>query len=134
MKTLTAITLAAVLTSACATTGNSLNRSRGDELLSKYEPYVGEPVDRITAFRYDSWQPISDSQLVLWTTGRDAYLLTVGGVCPDLPFVQSVRVTSTGSTVSTFDTVIVRGVRCPIRQIQPIDVEQMRADREARNS
>lgn len=134
MRTLIAITLAAVLTSACAATGESLKRSSGEQLLSKYEPYVGEPVDRFTAFRYDSWQPISRTQLVLRTTINDAYLLTLLGSCPDLPYVDTVRVSSTGSTVSTFDNVIVRGIRCPIQKIQPIDVERMREDEKARDS
>ena len=129
MKTLTALILAALLTSACATAGDALKRTRGEELLSRYEPYLGQPVDRFTAFRYDSWQPISRNQLVLRTTFNDAYLLTLMGSCPDLPFANTVRLTSTGSSVSTYDKVIVRGVQCPIKTIQPIDIEQMREDR-----
>ena len=134
MKTMTAVILAAFLVSACATTGGGIERSKGEQLLSKYEPYVGEPVDSITAFRTDSWQPISRTQLVLWTTVNDAYLLTVWDTCRDLPFVQTVGVTSTSSSISRFDSVIVRNDRCPIVQIQPIDVRQMRADRNDRTA
>jgi Family of unknown function (DUF6491) len=134
MKTLSAIIVAAALTSACATTGDSLKRTRGEQLLSQYEPYVGEPVEHFTAFRYDSWQPISRTQLVLQTSINEAYLLTLLGTCPDLPYADTVRLTSTGSSVSTFDKVIVRGMSCPIEKIQPIDVAQMREDRKARAS
>lgn len=136
MKTLTAIVLAGVVASGCATTagdgGSMIHRS--DDRLAKYEPYVGEPVDKFTAWRYDSWEPISRTQLVLRTTMNDAYLLTVDGTCSQLPYANSIGVTTTvGHQITKFDSVLVKGDRCMIRQIQPIDVRQMRADqREAK--
>jgi hypothetical protein len=132
MKTLIAILLAAFLASACATTGGGIERSKGDRLLDKYEPYLGEPVDSFTALRHDSWQPISRTQLVLWTTINDAYLITVDNTCPELQFAETIGVTSTASSITTLDAVLVRGTRCLIRQIQPIDVRRMKADRNAR--
>jgi hypothetical protein len=132
MKTLTAILLAAFLASACATTDGGIERSKGDRLLEKYEPYVGEPVDSFTAWRYDSWQPISRTQLVLWTTINDAYLITVDNTCPELRFAETIGVTTTTSSITTLDSVLVRGNRCRIEQIQPIDVRRMKADRNAR--
>lgn len=133
MKTPIAIILAALLGSACATTGGGPGSliQRSDDRLAKYEPYVGEPVDRFTAFRYDSWEPINRTQLVLRTTMNHAYLLTVDGTCTDLPFAHTIGVTTTGNQVTRFDRVLVRGDRCMIRQIQPIDVRQMRADQRA---
>ena len=132
MRTLTAIILAAVLASACATTGAGIERSMGERALARYQPYLEEPVHSFTAFRYDSWEPISRNQLVLRTTINNAYLLTVAGNCSDLPFAHTVRLTSTASSVSTLDSVIVRGWRCPITEIQPIDVRRMKADRRLR--
>jgi Family of unknown function (DUF6491) len=132
MRTLTAIVLAAFLASACATTGGGFERSKGESLYDRYEPYLGEPVDGFTAMWHDSWQPISRTQLVLWTTFDKAYLLTVTGNCYELPYAQTVGVTSTASAITTFDSVLVRGNRCPITQIQPIDVERMKADRHLR--
>jgi len=133
MKTPIAITLAAVLASACATTGGEAGSliHRSNERLERYEPYLGEPVNGFTAMRYDSWEPISRTQLVLRTTMNDAYLLTVDGNCTELPFANTIGVTTTGMQVTRFDNVLVRGDRCMIRQIQPIDVKQMRADRRA---
>jgi len=128
MKTLTAIILAGFLASACATTGGGLERSTGDKALAHYEPYLEEPVDSFTMFRHDSWEPLNRNQLVLYTTMNDAYLLTVMGPCYELPFAQTVGVTTTGSSVTRFDSVIVRGNRCPITEIQPIDVHRMKAD------
>ena len=128
MKTLTAIILAGFLASACATTGGGLERSTGDKALARYEPYLEEPVDSFTMFRHDSWEPLNRNRLVLYTTMNDAYLLTVMGPCYELPFAQTVGVTTTGSSVTRFDSVIVRGNRCPITEIQPIDVHRMKAD------
>lgn len=131
MKTLIAIILAGALASACATTGGGIERTKGEQRLDKYQPYLGEPVRSFTALRKDSWQPISRTQLVLWTTINDAYLLTVMNNCPDLPFAQTVGITSTTSQITTLDSVIVRRDRCAITQIQPIDVRRMKADRSA---
>ena len=132
MKTLTAILLSAALAGASVTTGAAAEQSKGDKLLAKYEPYLGEPVKSFTAMQHDSWQQISRTQLVLYTTINDAYMLTVDSNCPELPFAQTIGVTSTTSSISTFDSVLVRGNRCRIMQIQPIDVKRMKADKNAR--
>jgi uncharacterized protein DUF6491 len=134
MKTLTAIILAGFLASACATTGGGLERSTGDKAYARYAPYLEEPVDSFTMLTHDSWEPLNRNQLVLYTTFNNAYLLTVAGPCQELPFAQTVRVTTTANTVSKFEKVIVRGNRCPIEQIQPIDVRQMKADRRLREA
>jgi hypothetical protein len=132
MKILTAIIPAAILASACATTGDGSSMiPRSNERLARYEPYLGEPVDRFTAWRYDSFEPISRKQLVLRTSTNHAYLLTVDGTCVELPYANTIGVTTTGTQVTKFDSVLVRGDRCLIRQIQPIDVRQMRADQRA---
>jgi Family of unknown function (DUF6491) len=130
MKTLLAVLVAAALAAGCASQGG-LEKSKGERVLSKYEPYVGEPVKSFTAFRQHSWQPVSRTQLILWTTINDAYLLTVANSCPDMMFANAVSVSSSGSAISTFDFVTVRGNRCPIQQIEPIDVRAWRRDRDA---
>jgi hypothetical protein len=128
MKTMLALALVAVVASGCA---SGLSRSSGDRVLERYEPYIGEPIRGFTAFRMQSWQPVSRNQLILWTSINDAYLITITNNCPDLMFTDTVRVTSTASQISTLDQVRVRGDRCPIQKIQPIDIRQWRKDREA---
>jgi hypothetical protein len=128
MKTMLALALVAVVASGCA---SGLSRSSGDRVLERYEPYIGEPIRGFTAFRMQSWQPVSRNQLILWTSINDAYLLTITNNCPDLMFTDTVRVTSTASQISTLDQVRVRGDRCPIQKIQPIDIRRWRKDREA---
>jgi Family of unknown function (DUF6491) len=134
MKTLTAILLSAALAGVSVTTGYAAEQTKGDKLLAKYEPYLGEPVKSFTALRHDSWQQISRTQLVLYTTINDAYMLTVDNNCPELPFAQTIGVTSTTSSITTFDSVLVRNDRCRITQIQPIDVKRMKADKNARTA
>ena len=132
MRELLALTLVAVIASACASSG--LQRSRGEQILERYDGYIGEPVRGFTAFRQESWQPVSRNQLILWTSINDAYLLTISNNCPDLMFTNAVSVSSTTSEISTLDFVTVRGDRCAIQKIQPIDVRQWRRDRDARES
>ena len=135
MKSLTAILLAGVLAGGCATTGGAApGGTAGRATLDKYQPYLGEPVKSFTALQKDSWQPISRTQLVLWTTINEAYLLTVEGRGNhDLPFTQTGRRDLDDERRSRRSTrCIVRGDRCPITQIQPIDVRRMKADKNAR--
>jgi hypothetical protein len=128
MKNMLALALAAMVAGGCA---SGLARSSGDRVLARYEPYIGEPIRGFTAFRPQSWQPVSRNELILWTGINDAYLLTVSNTCPELMFADSVRVTSTGSQISTFEQVQVRGDRCPIQKIQPIDIRAWRKARDA---
>jgi hypothetical protein len=128
MKNLLALALVAAVASGCA---SGLSRSSGDRVLERYESYIGEPIRGFTAFRMQSWQPVSRTQLILWTSINDAYLLTIANNCPELMFTDSVQVTSTASGVSTLDQVRVGGDRCPIQKIQPIDIRQWRQDRDA---
>lgn len=128
MKTLLTLVATTALAAGCAG-GTAISRSA--QTMEKYEPYVGEPIRGFTAFRIDSWQTVDRDHLILWTSMNDAWLLTIGGSCPDLMFTDRIRVTSTGNQISTFDKVIVRGDTCLIDTIQPINVRQMKADREA---
>jgi hypothetical protein len=128
MKNLLALALVAAVASGCA---SGLSRSSGDRVLERYESYIGEPIRGFTAFRMQSWQPVSRTQLILWTSINDAYLLTIANNCPELMFTDSVQVTSTASGISTLDQVRVGGDRCPIQKIQPIDIRAWRVDRNA---
>lgn len=130
MKRLLPMVLAASVAAGCATSG--IERTQGERIMSRYEPYVGEPVRSFTAFRQEGWQPISRNQLILWTSINDAYLLTISNNCPNLMFTNAVSVTTTTSAISTLDFVNVRGDRCQIQKIQPIDVREWRRDRDQR--
>jgi hypothetical protein len=112
---------------ACASTG----MNRKDEPQFNYVDYAGEPIDDFTTFGLDSWSAVSRNQLVVWDSVNRAYLLTVWDSCRDLKFANTIAVTSTSRTVSKFEKVLVERDSCPIKEIRPIDVKQMKADRRA---
>jgi hypothetical protein len=115
------------LIGACSSGGPRLTDAQQRE---RYAAYAGPPVDSFTWLgRFYSWQTLGDNQLVVFTTPSDAYLLTVQAPCNDLPFTQIVGVTTTAGTVhARLDSLIVKGWRCPITQIRPVDYARMRAD------
>jgi hypothetical protein len=125
----TKIPLAVVLAVTLASCASGMERMRGEESSSKYIDYAGAPVEQFASFRIDGWTPVSRNQLVLWTGINEAYLLKVWDSCQDLQFANRIAVTSTADTISRFDKVRVGRDQCPISEIRPIDVKQMKADR-----
>ena len=123
--------LAAFLLSACA---GIPQRTSDKEDLERYRQYAGEPVSSISYLgRYDSWRALGRDNLVVWTGINDAYLLTVSGVCNDLPFVNRIAIKSRGPTLDRGDSVIVgRNQRCLITQIRPVDYRKMKQDARAK--
>ena len=109
---------------------SGLLKSDGPRL--DYNNYAGEPVSDIVVMRgIDSWTPVSRDQLIIWTGINEAYLLRVWDSCPDLMFANSIRVTQTGYTINKFEKVVAGRDSCPILEIRPLDVKQLKADRKA---
>lgn len=129
MKPMGAFGLVVAMLAGCA--GGS-PRVEHSETLGRYLDYAGEPVDRATSFRLDSWELVGRDRIVLWTGVNEAYLVTVWDTCRDLQFTQHIRVVSgIDNQISRFDKVMVGRDSCPIKEIRPIDVRQMKADRAA---
>jgi hypothetical protein len=102
---------------------------QNSESLDRYLAYAGEPVYRTSPFRLDSWEYLDRARIVLWTGVNEAYLVTVWDTCRDLQFTNHIRVVSSmGNSISRFDKIKSDGDTCPIREIRPIDVKQMKAD------
>ncbi|MBS0579808.1 MAG: hypothetical protein JSR36_11180 [Proteobacteria bacterium] len=123
---LAALCALAVL-AACASTAP---RQDPESVRARYASYAGEPLDRITWLgRFDSWESLGNNQLLIFTTPRDAYLLSITPPCTDLPFAQVIGVTATASTITArLDSIIVKGWRCQIAEIRKVDYARMRAD------
>ena len=129
MKPMGAFGLVVAMLAGCA--GGS-PRVEHSETLGRYLDYAGEPVDRATSFRLDSWELVGRDRIVLWTGVNEAYLVTVWDTCRDLQFTQQIRVVSgIDNQISRFDKVMVGRDTCPIKEIRPIDVRQMKADMSA---
>ena len=121
---LVATVFAAASLAGCASTLAKLNGPKLD-----YTEYAGEPVKSFYMGNYDGWSAVSRDQLVVWSGINKAYLLKIGGYCPDLQYAMQIAVTSTANTVDKFEKVIVGRDRCFITEIRPIDTKQMQADR-----
>jgi len=118
---------AALITAGCS---GIPRRERDQETLDRYLRYAGPPVDHITYLgHYDNWQTVSRYQIVLWTGINDAYLITVSSPCENLQFAQRIGITQTANTISSrFDAVLVKGWRCQINEIRPINYLKLRQD------
>jgi hypothetical protein len=112
---------------SCSTYTDRLEANR-----VRYESYAGAPVNEISYLgRYDGWKPLSRTELVIWTTPWDAYLINVASPCADLPFVDNVTLTTSGlhTIHPRVDFVKVKGGWiCQIEQIRPVDYRRMQAD------
>lgn len=94
-----------------------------------YADYAGEPIRSFYMPSYQGWAPANKNQVVVWADFNKAYLVTVNGYCPDLRFANVIGITSTGGKVDKFEKVVVGHDRCFIKEIRPIDTQQMKEDR-----
>ncbi|HPF27077.1 MAG TPA: DUF6491 family protein [Steroidobacteraceae bacterium] len=125
-----AAVVGAMALSGCASTGG-IAKMQGEAAQYRYVDYAGEPIDDFRSFRLDGWAAVSRDTLVLWNGVNEAYLVKVWDNCRDLNFANVIGVTSTTNTISKFEKVRVGNDVCPISEIRPIDVKQMKADRRA---
>jgi hypothetical protein len=121
----------AVLLAACSSVPYA---QRSQQRLQAYDAAAGTPV---RSFRFMtriwSWEPLSETQLVVYTVPNTAYLLTVWS-CPNLPWAQAIGLTSTMRDVSVnFDKVLIgrNDVPCTITQIRPIDLAKLKIEQAA---
>ena len=131
-----AVAVGFVLLAGCA----SSTHQSDEERRAQYAAYAGPPIQQFTWLgHFDSWEPLGQNDLVVFTTPSDAYLLKVWPPC-DLRFAfdgrggETIGVTSTGGTVSArLDSVIehspaVGRAVCPISEIRKVDYRRMLAD------
>ena len=98
---------------------------------ARVEAYAGQPVDHFTwVGRYDGWKALSRDEALVWTTPDKAYLIKVAEPCEDLRSAARIGLTSTLNTVYSrgLDYLKVRGWRCAITQIRPVDYGRLQAD------
>ena len=78
-----------------------------------------------------SWEPLSDTQLVIYTLPTKAYLLDVWA-CNNLTFTNAIGLTSFADEVQAgFDKVLTGRpyIPCTIKQIRPIDLAQLKLEK-----
>lgn len=107
---------------------------RQQQRQAAYTAAAGAPVKSFHFFNLWSWEPLSESQLVIYTRPNRAWLLDLDGRCQNLEFTNAIGLTSSsGEVMVRFDKVRVgRGyIPCTIMQIRPVDVKRLRIEQEA---
>lgn len=130
---LTALAVVAAL-SACTRVGKDYT-SRMDARQQAYAAAAGEPVSSFHYFSLWSWEPLSDSELAIYTRANEAWLLDLDGKCRNLEFTNHIELTSSASEVSAkFDRVITGGADAPcfIKQIRPVDIKKLNSPQEGK--
>jgi hypothetical protein len=130
-KRVVATVLITILLAACSSVPYA---QREQQRQQAYTAAAGAP---IRSFRFMSriwsWEPLSDSQLVIYTVPNTAYLLDVWS-CPNLPWTQAIGLTSTFREVQVnFDKVLTGRpyVPCVITKIRPINLAQLKVEQQA---
>jgi hypothetical protein len=100
---------------------------------ARYLPYLGSPIDAFTwMMRFDGWEALSDSELVVFTGADTAYYLKVSAPCgtEGLRFAHVVGLTSSvgGTVITGLDSVRTLGMNCPISEIRRLDYQRMQAE------
>lgn len=101
--------------------------------LEKYTPYLEAPVDDFMFWSLYKWQLVGPQKVVVWTTIKDAYLITVEEPCTKLEWAHGIALSSaqTHHVTRRLDYVTFAGDRCRITQIRPIDTARMDRERSA---
>jgi hypothetical protein len=101
--------------------------------LEKYTPYLQAPVEEFEFWTLYKWQLVGPEQVVVWSTIKDAYLITVEKPCPRLEWAHGIGLTSTQThkIARRLDFVTFEHDRCRIEEIQPIDTRRMDQERKA---
>lgn len=98
---------------------------------ARYMPYTGPAIDSFTWMaRFDGWEALSDSELIIFMGADTAYYLKVWAPCgtQGLPFAHVVGLTTSvgGTVISRLDAVRTQGMNCPIAEIRRLDYRRMR--------
>ncbi len=107
---------------------------REQQRQAAYLAAAGAPVQHFRFMSLWSWEPLSDSQVVIYTRPNQAWLLDLDGACQNLQYTNAIGLTSSFGQVSTrFDKVLTgrRYIPCTIQQIRPVDVARLKIEQEA---
>jgi hypothetical protein len=127
------ILAAAVAALLAGCSGASMAR-RDSDRHAAYVAAAGAPARSFRFFSLYSWEPLGDRALAVYTRPNKAWLLDLAGPCPELPFANTIGLTSNINEVSVrFDKVLTgrREFPCPIAQIRPVDVTRLKAVQQA---
>lgn len=121
----------AVLAAGCSSVPYAVREKNRQ---AAYAAALGDPVRSFTFFSLYSWEPLGQESVAVYTRPNEAYVLDLGGGCPGLSFANTIGLTSYLNQVNVgFDKVLTGhgNIPCVISQIRPVDVKQLKLEREA---
>jgi len=123
------LALLCAFANGCATTPASQATGADAQRLEEVSAIAGAPVSSFRYMDQATFEPIGLSDLLVFTTPREAWLLHLDGNCRGLDFGPFLKLTSHMHRVSSgFDSVIVRDnpIPCRIEQIRPVDTAALK--------
>jgi hypothetical protein len=110
-----------------ATFAQAQTRETQQRNLERYLQFAGAPVEEFPFWSLYQWELVGPDKVVVWSTIKNAYLLTVTQPCARLEWARAIGVTSNQRHMvsRTFDFVTADGDRCKISEIRPIDYTGM---------
>lgn len=125
------VLLAVGLLSACS---NAANTKRTVDRQAAYTAAAGAPQKNFRFFSpLYSWEPLGETQLVVYAKPKEAYLLDLKA-CRNLLVTSSIELTSSLGQVSVgFDRVRTgpERISCVISKIRPVDIAHLKAAQQA---
>jgi hypothetical protein len=129
-----ALAMSCAFAAGCATTPEPQATGAHAQRLEEVSAIAGEQVDSFRYMDQATFEPIGLSDLLVYTSPREAWLLHLDGECRDLDFEPFLKLTSHMHRVSTLsDSVIVRNnpIPCQIREIRPINAAALKNNKSA---
>lgn len=93
--------------------------------LNKLGYEQGEIVDRVEHYRVNGWNYIDDQHIVIYAGPGNRFLITTLNYCRDLSSAENIGFTTTTSSLTKFDKLVVRGAggivqNCSITEIRTL--------------
>ena len=116
-----------MLLGGCASNGLS-----DQERQQLYQDYVKEhkleELQRITAFKFHGWRELDKRHLIISTTFKRSYFITLRSNCVELQFTQTIGINRSDSSLhAKFDSIFVPSFpqqKCFIKSIHKLTREQ----------
>ena len=90
---------------------------------------LGSPLNKISVLGgLNTWEALDERRVVVSTSPKKTYLLTLSHSCHSLPFANHLGVSTSNNTVyAGFDYITADGQRCAIKTINRLSKQQKRA-------
>ena len=122
-----------IATAASAAATKTDRQTRMDERREFVTGFAGESQSSVRFSRFYDFEPLGSDTLLLYESLNRAYLVKIEDFCPDMPNAFKLGVDNSSSSLNVrLDAITVRGDRCRIIEIRPVDVKAMKAAQKAK--